>query len=236
MIRPNNQTRRERLEAREEAIVSAAHDEFAEHGLDGARIAGIARRAGVAEGTLYLYFRNKSALLAAVVSAFYQRLTAAANEGVSARQETEERLAFLAGHHLRSCLAEWSILVLAMPVQYQAGGYRESEYFGLNRTYVAVFDTVIREGIARGDLRDDLPLHAMRDLFFGTLEHAVRTIMVRAAGVPGDRELEVLAGQVMAMVRPAFGLAVAPAEASDRDLGAIARRLESAVKRLEEVR
>lgn len=235
MPNSNNKTRRERLEEREDAILAAAHDEFVKNGFEGARVAGIARRAGVAEGTLYLYFRNKSALLAAVVGAFYQRLTAGAAEGVASRQATEDRLAFLACHHLDSCLREWAILALAMPANYQASNYRSSEYFAFNRSYVDVFDAVMREGIARGEIRDDLPMHLMRDLFFGTLEHSVRTIMAREkATLPGNAEIERLSGSIMEMVRPAYGLRAAP-EPDDTAPGLqdLVRRLEAAVSRLE---
>ena len=236
MPHSNNKTRRERLEEREDAIVAAAHDEFVENGFDGAKIAGIARRAGVAEGTLYLYFKNKSALLGAVVGAFYGRLTAGAVDGVADRETTDQRITFLAEHHLESCLQEWAILSLAMPALYRAENYRGSEYFGFNRSYVAVFDGVVREGIALGDIRRDLPLHLLRDLFYGTLEHAVRTTMVREpAATTGGREVSSLAAQVMALVRPAFGLAHDPIVGStDQDLRAIARRLEAAVNRLEQ--
>lgn len=235
MTQSNNKTRRERLEEREDAIIAAAHDEFVEHGFDGARVAGIARRAGVAEGTLYLYFRNKSALLGAVVGAFYQRLTAGAAEGVASRQATADRLAFLAHHHLRSCLQEWAILALAMPALYRAGNYRSSEYFGFNRSYVAVFDGVMREGIASGEIRDDLPLHLMRDLFYGALEHSVRTLMVREpAAPPGEAEVERLSESIMEMVGPAYGLRATPEPAAtEPSLQDIARRLETAVRRLE---
>jgi AcrR family transcriptional regulator len=231
----NNKTRRERLEEREDTIIAAAHDEFVENGFEGAKITGIARRAGVAEGTLYLYFRNKSALLSAVVGAFYGRLTAGAVEGVADREGTDEQITFLALHHLRSCLQEWAILSLAMPALYQAENYRSSEYFGFNRSYVAVFDGVVREGIARGDVRPDLPLHLMRDLFYGALEHSVRTIMVRESEPPAGRELDSLVARVMAMVRPALGLERGRvAEQPGPSLQAIARRLEAAVSRLEE--
>ena len=47
-------TQRQRLEAREEAILAAATAVFGESGVDGARMAEIARRADVAEGTVYL--------------------------------------------------------------------------------------------------------------------------------------------------------------------------------------
>jgi len=230
----NIRTRRQRLEEREESIVAAAHEEFVEKGFAGARVAGIARRAGLAEGTLYLYFKNKGALLEAVVAAFYERLTESAAEGVKLRAATEDRLTFLARHHLASCLTEWSILTLAMPVLYQTGSYRGSGYFALNRTYVSVFDNVIREGIARGDVRDDLPLHMMRDLFYGTLEHAVRTIMVREPPARQDNDADVIADQVMAMVRPAYGLIdVRSSSVAATPLEHIAQRLETAVSRLE---
>jgi AcrR family transcriptional regulator len=234
MPNDTSRTRRQRLEEREETIIAAAHAEFVEHGFEGARIAAIARRAGVAEGTLYLYFRNKGALLTAVVGAFYQRLTAGAAQGVAALESTEDRLAFLARHHLESCLAEWSILTLAMPALYQAGNYRGSEYFRFNRSYVAVFDGVVREGTARGDVRSDLPLHLLRDLFYGTLEHSVRTVMVRDHAPPTEQEVDALSDQVMGMVRPAFGLEHGrAADEPDPDLRGIARRLELAVSRLE---
>jgi AcrR family transcriptional regulator len=231
----NNKTRRERLEEREDTIIAAAHDEFVENGFDGAKIAGIARRAGVAEGTLYLYFKNKSALLGAVVGAFYERLTAGAIEGIAARVVTEERLAFLARHHLHNCLQEWAILALAMPSLYQVSNYRDSEHFGFNRKYVAVFDSVVREGIARSEIRDDLPLHLMRDLFYGALEHTVRTIMAREhLAPPREAEIEQLSQNIMDMVRPAYGLLPSPSPSTPTPvLHNITRRLENVVSRLE---
>ena len=163
------QTRRKRVEAKEESILDSARDVFLENGFDGARMSEIARLAGVAEGTVYLYFKNKNALLEAVVEQFYQGLTDAAEKGVGKIPGTLERLEFLAQHHLRRCLENWQILDLMI------GLYRaKSEYQGLgyelNKAYVAVFDSVFREGVARGELRDDLPLWVVRDLFYGTLE------------------------------------------------------------------
>jgi len=49
-------------EERPQQILAAAFEEFGEHGLAGARLDDIARRAGVAKGTIYLYFPNKEVL------------------------------------------------------------------------------------------------------------------------------------------------------------------------------
>ena len=229
-----NQTRRQRLEAREESIIAAAHEEFIENGFERAKVVDIARRAGVAEGTLYLYFRNKNALLAAVVSSFYARLTETAEAGILEPATTSDRLAFLALHHLKSYLEEWQILALAIPAFYQVSEYRDSEFIELNRTYVAVFDQVIKEGVSRGDINADLPLHVMRDLFYGTLEHSVRTYLVHGQGLENEAAIEQLAEQVMTMVRPALGLERNSDDAESRsDLASLVQRLEKVTKRLE---
>jgi len=234
MPEPNNQTRRQRLEAREESIIAAAREEFLENGLEGAKVAGIARRAGVAEGTLYLYFKNRNALLAAVVGSFYVRMTETAETGILESATTVDRLAFLARHHLNCCMEEWSILALAIPAFYQVSEYRDSDFFELNRAYVAVFDQVIRVGVTRGDISAALPLHVMRDLFYGTLEHSVRTYMVRGQDPADEDAIEQLAEQVMTMVRPALGLEKNNDDVESRsDLAALVQRLEKVTKSLE---
>ena len=50
---------RKKTEARREAILDAALEEFAAKGYAGARMEDIARRAGVAKGTLYLHFGER---------------------------------------------------------------------------------------------------------------------------------------------------------------------------------
>ena len=61
------QRRRRDPEARPQQILDAAFHEFAECGLAGARLDDIAKRAGVAKGTIYLYFPNKEALFREMV-------------------------------------------------------------------------------------------------------------------------------------------------------------------------
>ena len=70
-IRPKPQTspqstrgggRAQKTAARREAILAAALDEFAAQGFAATRLDDVARRAGVAKGTIYLHFRDKEAL------------------------------------------------------------------------------------------------------------------------------------------------------------------------------
>jgi AcrR family transcriptional regulator len=63
----NRQKRAERRAARRETILAAALDEFSGRGFAGARLDDVARRAGVAKGTIYLYFRDKEELFQELV-------------------------------------------------------------------------------------------------------------------------------------------------------------------------
>lgn len=67
--------------ARREAILAAALDEFAARGFAAARLDDVARRAGVAKGTIYLHFRDKETLFQELVretlSPFVARMEAA---------------------------------------------------------------------------------------------------------------------------------------------------------------
>jgi AcrR family transcriptional regulator len=59
--------RAEKSAARRAAIIAAALDEFSARGFAATRIDDVARRAGVAKGTIYLYFRDKEALFQEIV-------------------------------------------------------------------------------------------------------------------------------------------------------------------------
>lgn len=54
--------REARSAERREVILNAALDEFAERGFESARLDDVAKRAGIAKGTIYLYFRDKETL------------------------------------------------------------------------------------------------------------------------------------------------------------------------------
>jgi AcrR family transcriptional regulator len=60
-------TRLAKTAARREAILEAALDEFSARGFAAARLEDVARRAGVAKGTIYLYFDDKEALFQELV-------------------------------------------------------------------------------------------------------------------------------------------------------------------------
>ncbi|HEX5844742.1 MAG TPA: TetR family transcriptional regulator [Rhodoplanes sp.] len=64
---PPRRKRAEKSQARREAILAAALDEFTERGFALTRIDDVARRAGVGKGTIYLHFKDKEALFQQLV-------------------------------------------------------------------------------------------------------------------------------------------------------------------------
>ncbi len=78
MAELEGQKRQRRKDARPQEILEAAMETFAEQGFAGAKIEEIARRAGVAKGTVYVYFATKDALFEAMVreniSPIFERL------------------------------------------------------------------------------------------------------------------------------------------------------------------
>jgi AcrR family transcriptional regulator len=83
-VRPRS--RSEQREPVRDALVRAGQRLFAEHPVDAFAIDDIVKAAGVAKGSFYTHFRDKDALLAAVVRRIHERIEAevrAANQGVS---------------------------------------------------------------------------------------------------------------------------------------------------------
>jgi AcrR family transcriptional regulator len=66
----------EKSAARREAIVAAALSEFTERGYAAARLDDVAKRAGVAKGTIYLHFKDKEALFQHLVTTMLGPLVA----------------------------------------------------------------------------------------------------------------------------------------------------------------
>ena len=86
--------RKARSAAKREAILAAALDEFSERGFAAARLDDVARRAGVAKGTIYLYFRDKESLFQELIRAMLTPLVGT----IEAMGQADVPLSVLADH------------------------------------------------------------------------------------------------------------------------------------------
>jgi TetR/AcrR family fatty acid metabolism transcriptional regulator len=167
-------TSRARIEAKESSILDAAERIFAQAGFDGAKVSDIARAASVAEGTVYLYYKNKQDLLAGVVGRFWAQLTLGAEAAIEPDVTTREQLEQLGRYHLQSLLNQFEVVSLT----YRARPQQEQDLDQV-REYVRVFDRIMQRGLDRGELPNGAPIGQLRDVFFGTLEFSARTLKLR---------------------------------------------------------
>ena len=167
-------TSRARVEAKESSILDAAERIFAQAGFDGAKVSDIARAASVAEGTVYLYYKNKQDLLAGVVGRFWTQLTLGAEAAIDLDATNKEQLEQLGRYHLQSLLNQFEVVSLT----YRARPQQEQDLDQV-REYVRVFDRIMQRGVDRGELPTDTPIGQLRDVFFGTLEFSARTLKLR---------------------------------------------------------
>jgi AcrR family transcriptional regulator len=148
--RPTERTEQRKAEARER-IVRAALDQLADGGYASASIQTVARRAGVATGTVYRHFPSKSELFAEVFRRASQRevdafAEATADDGRSAT----ERVAAATETFARRALAAptRAYALLAEPVDPAV----EAERLIFRRGYRDVLVEVLGQGIERGEL------------------------------------------------------------------------------------
>src|SRR5512141_909849 len=83
-----------------DAILRAAIDTFAARGFFNAQVADVARAAGVAAGTVYLYFRGKDDLLISIFDRTMKDAIAAGRASVARKQAPVDRLREIARLHL----------------------------------------------------------------------------------------------------------------------------------------
>jgi TetR/AcrR family fatty acid metabolism transcriptional regulator len=217
----DNGARNSRSAERRDAILSAAREVFIEHGFEDARIAEIGRRAGIAEGTVYLYYKTKTVLMEAVLADFWEGLTQGARDTTARHSAPLEQLRALADYHLTGVIRDLPFLDLAAKLRkaYSIDPQTRDRL----RAYVAVFDAVYQAGISTGQFRDDLPLWIPRDMFYGTLEYSARTIALREA----ERPTGVVDNLIQAFQRT-YG--PAPTESLSE---ALIERLERAVEKID---
>ena len=79
--------------SKSELILNAARKEFLAHGFRRTSIEEIARTAGIAKGTVYLYFDSKEAVFHAVLEAFFDWFLERAKAEAKGTDAVEQRLA-----------------------------------------------------------------------------------------------------------------------------------------------
>jgi len=184
---------RQRTDDKRQRILRAATKVFAKKGYFAAKVAEIARQAGVADGTIYLYFRSKEDIL---VSLFDEVMT---EHLLKARRELESvrgapaRLRAIAEHHLRVLGKNRDLAIVFQIELRQSTKFMERFTASWLQDYFRLLGDAIEQGQREGTLRADLPRKLVTKAFFGALDEMVTSWILSRKGY----DLSELAGPVV---------------------------------------
>ncbi len=153
-----------------DALLRAATRVFARRGFFNAQVADVARVAGVAAGTVYLYFRSKDDLL---VSIFERTMRDAIDQGRAALagiSDTEARLREIARLHLDRLGRDRDLAVVFQVELRQSTKFMERFSSTILQEYLAMIRDTIAEGQAAGSFRSDIRASVAAKIFFGALD------------------------------------------------------------------
>lgn len=162
--------RTERRAEKRHAILEGAVRVFAEKGFFNTTVAEIARAAGVADGTIYLYFKSKDELLLAVFDERMGQLCEQARAAVAGAPSAAEALRRMALVHLsavQSNPADAAVLIVEL---------RQSNVFVRDAEkprlveYLNIIAGIVRDGQERGEFRPDVHPAAVKRALFGALD------------------------------------------------------------------
>jgi TetR/AcrR family fatty acid metabolism transcriptional regulator len=176
-----------------DAILRAAIDTFAARGFFSAQVADVARAAGVAAGTVYLYFRGKDDLL---ISIFERTMTEAIAEGrdtVGILSDPVERLREIARLHLGRLGRDRNLAVVFQVELRQSTKFMERFSSTQLREYLGIIRDVIADGQAQGAFRRGVNPTLAAKLFFGALDEMATNWIL-------SRRRYALAGEAEAIV------------------------------------
>jgi TetR/AcrR family fatty acid metabolism transcriptional regulator len=162
-------TDRERMDKRD-LILRAAIDTFAARGFFNAQVADVARAAGVAAGTVYLYFRSKDDLLISIFERTMKEAIAAGRETVREAVEPVDRLRAIARLHLDRMGRDRALAVVFQVELRQSTKFMERFSATHLREYLGVIRDVIADGQAKGVFRRSVNPTLAAKLFFGALD------------------------------------------------------------------
>ena len=176
-----------------DAILRAAIKVFARHGYFQSQVADVARVAGVAAGTVYLYFRSKDDLL---VSIFERTMKDAIDEGRAALADVADpvdRLRRIARLHLDRLGRDRDLAVVMQVELRQSIKFMERFSSTHLQDDLNIIRRTISEGQAAGAFRNDVSPNAAAKVFFGALDEMATNWMLsrRKYALAGDADVVV---------------------------------------------
>jgi AcrR family transcriptional regulator len=189
--------------ARREEILAAARRVVAARGLRGTTIADIADEAGIALGTIYLYFPSKEAVFAAL-SQHLHGLIAGALTAATDATTLDEVVRVRIANVFAAC-AENRDLVRLVMLNTDPGSEVAKSLRRADAAHEAPIVVIVEQAIGLGLVRDADPA-IMTKLVKGLVTIAVYEAFVVSDGADADKFRDVCIDMVLAYMRPVTGM------------------------------
>ena len=151
-------------------IIEAAVRVFAREGYYNSRVSDIAREAGIAAGTIYLYFKTKDDILVRLFRDKMAEFVGALRKAIAGEPDAASKVRRLVSLHFRM-LEENPDLAEVVQVELRQGQkfFRgaSSQEIG---AYFALIGSVLEEGVAERRFRSDLPVKVATKMLFGAMD------------------------------------------------------------------
>lgn len=153
-----------------EAILRAAIKVFAGSGFFNSKVADVAREAGVADGTVYLYFKNKDDILVSIFNYYMEEALAAGKASLAETDDPVEKLRRIVRAHLEG-LGRDRNLAVVFQVELRSSTKFMEQFSATKVTeYLELIREVIEEGQRRGVFRSGLNTKVVAKVLFGALD------------------------------------------------------------------
>ncbi len=181
---PAAPARRVAAEDKRRRILEAAIAVFARDGFANAKVSAIAKRAGIADGTIYLYFPSKEAILLTLFEELCGEFLDEARATLKGVKDPRRKLALLATIHLERLSGNRDLAVVFQVELRQSMRHLTHITKSRLKVYLRLIKSIIEEGQQLGRIRADLDPIVATHLVFGSLDALLTSWVL--SGQPKD--------------------------------------------------
>jgi TetR/AcrR family fatty acid metabolism transcriptional regulator len=176
-----------------EAILRAATKVFARSGYFSSKVADIAGEAGIADGTVYLYFKSKDEILHSIFDRAMEQFIAEGRRELAAIEKPVDRLRRIAELHLERLGADRdTAIVFQVELRGSIKHMQEFSAAGFAE-YLNIIRDTIETGQKSGDFRSDIKPIVAAKILYGALDEMVTNWVLSSRAYP----LAPMAGEVL---------------------------------------
>jgi TetR/AcrR family fatty acid metabolism transcriptional regulator len=184
-----------------EAILRSAIKVFAQKGYFNSKVSDIAKEAGIADGTVYLYFKSKEEILHSVFDRAMEEFIAEGKKEIAELQTADERLRRIAQLHLEKLGADRDLAVVFQVELRGSTKFMEEFSGGGFAEYLDIIKKTIEEGQKSGVFRKDLKAITGAKILYGALDEMVTNWILSKRAYPlapmADEVLKIFFGGVL---------------------------------------